>query len=105
MSVSRAGCMREDFVKPYTWQEISKGHLEHQLSNFIGSQHFLGAFQKLYLLGPTPDSSNRIGIPFRNPLFLRLLCLLGILWWFFSLALSIWLKLVNSLHFGGVFVK
>lgn len=47
MSVGRAGCMREDFVKPYTWQEISKGHLEHQLSNFIGSQHFLGGFQKL----------------------------------------------------------
>ena len=105
MSVGRAGCMREDLVKPYTWQEISKGHLEHQLSNFIGSQHFLGAFQNLYLLGPTPDSSNRIGIPFRDPLSLLLLCLLGILRWFFSLELSIWLRLVNSLHFGGVFVK
>lgn len=79
MSVGRAGCMREDFVKPYTWQEISRGHLEHQLSNFIGSQHFLGGFQKLYLLGPTPDSSNRIGILFRDPLSLLLLHLLGIL--------------------------
>ena len=44
VSVGRAGGMREDFVKPYTWQEISKGHLEHQLSYLIGSQHFLGGF-------------------------------------------------------------
>ena len=44
MSVGRAGGMREDFVKPYTWQEISKGHLEHQLSQLIGSQHFPGGF-------------------------------------------------------------
>lgn len=33
MSVGRTGCIRENFLKPYTWQEISKGYLEHQLSN------------------------------------------------------------------------